>query len=133
MVNTIILGVSHCTPLDISNSRFAHLPTLFFLAPIYFCINLEHLCLAFMFYVCIFLIKRPPNVGMLNEYEWGTRVKIKLSLEEKENKNSNTSSAYGSMFHVLWLNGNLLVPYLVQSLICALMVNYELLCSLINM
>jgi hypothetical protein len=30
MVNTISLGMPHGTPLDISNSHFAHLSTLFF-------------------------------------------------------------------------------------------------------
>ena len=30
MVNTISMGIPHGTPLDISNSRFAHLSTLFF-------------------------------------------------------------------------------------------------------
>jgi hypothetical protein len=53
-------------------------------------------------------------------------------MKGKGNKNSNTSSAYVSMFHVLQLNDNLLVPYLVLSLIHILMVNYELIRSLIN-
>jgi hypothetical protein len=55
-----------------------------FWASFYFCINLECLCLFLCFlFAFLFLIKGPPPVGMLNEYEWAIGVKIKLSFEEK--------------------------------------------------
>ena len=87
MVNTISLGMAHGTPLDISNSWFAHLSTLFFGHHISVCINLERIYIVSMFSFALLLwIMRPPAVSFLYEYEISAGIKRKLCLDVSKRK-----------------------------------------------
>jgi hypothetical protein len=70
MVKTISLGMPHGNPLDLSTPWFAYYCCLVFWAPLYRCINLEHLHLVFSFLCASFVLNKYTTTCRYTLYLW---------------------------------------------------------------